>query len=508
MMRHSQSHRRGVAALLAMLYLILFAALALGFYAATAISNQVVYNDTKTSTAMLAAESGMEFLRYQLATVKIPAFTKPEQIANALHQQLRAQLVNTRNMGFNDVGLSGNVISIPAASTQYITLYDDSRFRATIQINSDNTITVKSLGLGSSTSVQRAVQMNYTWKQRDGLFDYAVASKGKIATSGSSHVYGSPDRATANMLAAANGAGAFEISGKEIGGDVSISGLGATVNYQGGTVGGESEAEKIQAEHIHVVPPPEFPTIDTEMFKKYATNSFPPETARGNGNRNALAKAAPYRGTVSALLLALSGRSGLLVPLAAEQSTSGGTVYRNTYIRAGQNPSFNAGDVIEGVLYIEPGNTVTFNGHCTIRGIIVVGKDPNKSIEDTVLKFNGTTDVYGVDTLDANDPELAPIRQYTGSFVLAEQATLNFSGNFGTTVSGSIVGGAVSFQGSCGGSIRGSVIGMNSNYPLTLNNSASSDIVFMGRARNNPPAGLGFSSYFTPLTHTYDEAQP
>src|SRR3954452_20069267 len=52
------SHRRGVVSVLAMLYLIIFATLALGFYTAVTTSAQLANNDERAMGAQIAAESG------------------------------------------------------------------------------------------------------------------------------------------------------------------------------------------------------------------------------------------------------------------------------------------------------------------------------------------------------------------------------------------------------------------------------------------------------------------
>ena len=51
--------RRGMAALIAMLYLVLFSVMAMGFYAAVTTTTQIAHSDQKIAKAYLAAESGM-----------------------------------------------------------------------------------------------------------------------------------------------------------------------------------------------------------------------------------------------------------------------------------------------------------------------------------------------------------------------------------------------------------------------------------------------------------------
>src|SRR4051812_36501712 len=67
--------RRGIASLLVMLYMVLFAALALGFYAATTMSSQLSRNEQQISEAQLATESGVQFTRFYLGTMDLPSNT-------------------------------------------------------------------------------------------------------------------------------------------------------------------------------------------------------------------------------------------------------------------------------------------------------------------------------------------------------------------------------------------------------------------------------------------------
>src|SRR5690348_14547264 len=128
--------RRGLASMLAMLYLVLFSTLALGFYAATTTSNEVVANDKLIAGAQAAAESGMDFMRYQLSLVTIPPGTTAANIQSELYKDLQNQLNTSQNLGSYSIGTSDNVIQIPASTSAYIPLdkTNNNSFRATITV--------------------------------------------------------------------------------------------------------------------------------------------------------------------------------------------------------------------------------------------------------------------------------------------------------------------------------------------------------------------------------------
>ena len=108
--------RRGVASILAMMYLMLFAILAVGFYATTGTNSQVAHNEQRRHVSLSAAESGMDFMRYHLSQMKIPPTTPENQVLQEIYNDLSDQLDETPNMGHMKVGyIPGQTeINIPA----------------------------------------------------------------------------------------------------------------------------------------------------------------------------------------------------------------------------------------------------------------------------------------------------------------------------------------------------------------------------------------------------------
>src|SRR5215204_6467 len=90
--------RRGLTSMLAMLYLVLFATLPVGFYASTGTSAQVSTNEQRRYKSLCSAESGMDFTRYHLSHVSIPPATVATSIITEIHKDLAAQINATPNM--------------------------------------------------------------------------------------------------------------------------------------------------------------------------------------------------------------------------------------------------------------------------------------------------------------------------------------------------------------------------------------------------------------------------
>src|SRR5687767_2408718 len=90
--RPAAGRRTGAAAVIAMVFMVLFASLAVGFYAQTSIAVQLGHNEQRMLHARNAAESGMEFMRYHLALVQIPPLTPDDLVMEKVYKDLSTSL--------------------------------------------------------------------------------------------------------------------------------------------------------------------------------------------------------------------------------------------------------------------------------------------------------------------------------------------------------------------------------------------------------------------------------
>src|SRR5213592_3838459 len=90
--------RRGITAVLAMLYLTLMASLALGFYSASNTAALVSFNEQKMERARLAAESGLDFARFHLMKVSISGKGPKDQHFATLGAQMAANINGSGNV--------------------------------------------------------------------------------------------------------------------------------------------------------------------------------------------------------------------------------------------------------------------------------------------------------------------------------------------------------------------------------------------------------------------------
>lgn len=459
-MKRSTKLRRGLASTMAMLYLVLFSTLALGFYAATTTSNEVVANDRLIASAQSAAESGMDFMRYQLANVSIAPNTPSSDVVTKLYQNLASQLNGSANMAGQTISLTGSTIQIPSSTSGTIKLDSngDTRFRATIT-DWAGEIVVKVNGYAGTVGIVRAFSMDFTRQPRPtSLFNFAVASKGQVVMSkGTITTTAGIDPSVATVMSASDSTGAINMSGGTVTGDLNIVD-GASVSVTGGTVGtpGSSIPSQILANHVHVVDTPDFPFVDPTVYKQYATNTY----------------------------------------------SSGAGTQANIIIPPNTNPKFNGNATVQGVMYIQSPNQVTFNGNFNLQGFIVM--EGGSSTTDS-LNLSGNLTMSPV----PNQPQFDALRAVSGVAILAPNAALNMTGSAGGTVKGNIIVNKLSTAGASSMTMtQGSIITLYSGANSAVFGSSKSFQFTATGAGNQPTMGLSYNTYYSPNQSSYQEVTP
>jgi hypothetical protein len=474
--RRTLHARRGAVAMLAMLYLVLFSTMAIGFYAAVTMAAQTSVADQRISRAYLSAESGMDFMRHHLAQVSIPAATpattvgSTKGVLDVLYDQLAAQLNSTTNFKDKPITKVGNSIRIPGDLTKRVDLDSESGFRATID-DMAGEIVVTIVGRYGTTNVGRAFAMNYTRvEKKSTVFDYAVAAKGRVVMKKGSitGVAGVSDDSVAKVMSAKGSAGAITMSGGTIGsatgGQLNVSQPDAPAaplnkddlaKVSGGSVHGSSIASNILANYTTIVDKPEFPVIDTSIYKPYATNTY-----------------------------------------------SGGSTLKNVRIPAGTNPKFTGGANIQGILYIESPNTVEFRGNTQLQGFIVFENKGSTSVN--VIDQRGNFSHLPL----PSDPEYDGLRSTSNLAILAPTTNMIISGSVDSNLKGNVVLGTFNNGGSADWTIQnGSMLLMDDSVDSAVFNGKTVKFASTG-APTLPTGTITFSSYFKPDPKTYQEVLP
>lgn len=497
MSRHMR--RRGVTAVLAMVYLALFSTLALGFYSAVTTSAQISNNDRKTTGARISAESGMHFMKYQLGTLGVPPRTDPALLFDTVYARLQYKLNGSPNLGGHDIARDDSdpanpKILIPGPTNAYIHADGSGHlFRAEVTRYGANGLRVKVIGKDQSSGIvtadvrgARGVKLDYDLEDNPArIFNYGVSSRSAISMQGNVSVTGTPgNEEMGSILSTTPSSIPITMTGgASISGDLTYASGEPDVGSNA-SVGGYSPGDPEYAEHVHKTDyPPEFPLIDTSAYVAFA----------------------PPKGSTGPQVIASS-------------SPPGGT-YKNIRIKAGTNPTFTSATILQGVVVVEYPNQVKFASDAVVQATIVSETDNyavngiNNSLLveqdlldnkfDNKIEFAGNTSVLAVS--DLTGPEFpAELKALSGAMMMVPGFAANFTGSFGT-VGGSIIASSLSFSGDASGTIKGTIVNLE-DTALTLGGNNS--IVIESQGAASVPDGVVFGERYEALPGSYKEVRP
>jgi hypothetical protein len=333
--------QRGTAAVLAMLYMIVFSTLAIGFYSSVTVAAQLAQNDERSLNAQISAESGMHWMRYQLSRVRIPASAPNDKIMDEVYHDLAAQLHTPGHLGGQQIGFDGVTIQVPQDPSFFIPLHlapPGAGFRASLTDLGNGRLRLKTIGRYRGTSIVRAIELTFeSALASTNIFDYGIVSRSPITMDSNARIDGGSEPSLGGVLITSNTQTPLVMTGNsQISGDVSLVNRNGTVRRSSSaSIAGETAPSEV-AEHIHTgVGEPDFPEVDTSAFERFATNLLSQPGAKYD------------KGTL-----------------------------RNIRIKAGTNPIFDSNVAIEGVVFIETPNHVRFDSNVTVRGTIVVQNNP------------------------------------------------------------------------------------------------------------------------------------
>ena len=221
----------------------------------------------------------------------------------------------------------------------------------------------------------------------------------------------------------------------------------AYVDLQGGKagIGGVTGEEATKPPYVtYDVPPTEFPEMVPGQFESYATTTLDPN-----------------------------------------MDTSADAALENIRIPANMNPTFSGHATLKGVVFIETPNVVIFTGTADVTGIIVGDGDDTDDSGTNQISFRGNVNSWPVTELP-QEPQYEGLHDQIGTFVMAPGFHVSFGGSF-EALSGAIAANGIEFSGNAGGTINGSII----NYADTeMTLSGNSDLYFNRSGLDDVPAGF------------------
>ena len=449
--------------IMAMIFLAVFASLAVAMASFGDTNLQVAKNLDQSNRASACAESGLETLRYWMSKVafsgKVDDSERMQYVASSMNTALDNMDVNN----VNPIYLSShNCIVVP-----YVVKDSNEGEFFYGLLTQPNTDTLRLYVIGYHQSIGRVLQVDYAFGTRaNNVFDYGVATKGPLSLQGNVLVTGLNVAIESNAyIESLSDPLALIIKGNsQIGGNVKIGNELGYVDLQGGQagIGGETGQDAIDHHVTTGVGNTEFPEPDPSYYEPYATHVMDVNT-----------------------------------------DTSSDVTLENIRIPAGLNPHFSGNATINGVMYIEKPNVVTFSGNVDITGVIVTNGDWTDDSGTNQINITGNVTSNPVNTLPA-DSQFDGIRDDTGVFMMAPGFSASFGGSF-TSLSGAIAANGVTFSGNAGGTIEGSVI----NYAdVLMDLSGNSDIYLNRSGTTDVPAGFVPQIVMNYISSSYSEVRP
>ncbi len=452
-----QPHRRGGTLILTMIFLAVFTSLALSFTAACNLNLRQAGGYQAAQNAQFAAESGKEYMIAVLAGLVVPTEEAEADMLMAVADHLAALIDDTANMGTNGISYADSTVSTPVVPLGG----DGHTFEAAITPAPGDQLYLTITGRwGRATrNIRITLEPDNT---TSAVFDYGIASKGKIILAGDGTILGANSSDEACILSATyTDLEAVSITGNcTVAGDISTSNPDSTISITGHPeIGGTSDKTEIE-EFLHIgVGDPVFPEIDISPYEHLATNIYDPATDTGSD-----------------------------------------VILENIRIPAGTNPNFTAGVQIRGVLLIEEPNDVKFAGHADITGVIITEDPGDMSFYDNTITFSGTVTSQGVESLP-EEPQFTELKQLPGTMLLAPGFGVTFTGNF-NTINGAIAADKFSITGNAGGVICGPIISYGDTEFELL---GSSEVVIDRSQYGTTPIGFKLPVRLVPVANTYLE---
>jgi len=448
--------RKGAVLIVAMIFVVIFSALAVSMATMSGTNAQIASNQHKTDCALGSATSGLEVERYWLDTVAFPSNTPENKyfstIMNTLEYNLDANSITNIVLKKN----FGTISPVTLDSTTSQT------FSGQLNMDPNDPYILQVFSTGGDSQITRTIKVDFDIKPYEHpIFNFGLATKGPINYTGNPLTSGVSEAWEADIyVESSNSATALSVVGNtDFHGDIMIGNPAASANFGADVIIDGDHGQDAIDNHVHVgVPPVDFPEPDTARFITYATGDTIDSTTDLNTYDNTLV---------------------------------------NCSIAANTNPYFPKSVTIQGILLIESPNIVTFSQNVDLQGIIVglgdPAADPVTDRIDVMKNFSSGPYPLGA--------EFDAIRSEDGSSVVAPGFAMSFNGNF-STLEGVVAVSGVTFAGNVNALIKGTIINY-SDTPMVIEGNAT--MTFDRAASTKIPAGFDTLRILTYNPSSYKE---
>ena len=453
--KSARRRRAGAALIVSLIFVLIFSALAISMATVSGNNVQLANNQQDLGSALAAAQSGQEVMRYLLSRVLISSSTPVSQYFPEIVAALQTNLKDDGITGI-DVENDG---SIPT-----VTLHTNmgQSFDGQISVNMAQPTVLQVSVTGYTGDSSKTITVGFNIQPYEfPIFNFGLATKGPLNFPGNPTITAVNEAWEADMFVESSGSPlAIQVIGNtNFDGEINIGNEASSVLFGGDVqIAGDTGQAAID-NHVSIGEEvPEFPAPDTDRFLPYAT--------------------------------------GMIVD--GSTDISKGITLTNAIIKGGTNPTFLGTVTVEGILFIESPNKVTFARNVALQGLIVAdgdvdNPDPGQNFLDFQGNFSSQPYPAGV--------EFDAIRQEEGSSIIAPGFAASFSGNFSTLEGVVAVSGAY-FAGNMSAMIKGTIINY-SNSPTVVEGNAVMD--FDRAASVKIPAGFDLYREMDYMPASYSE---
>ena len=425
--------RKGVALIMSMIFLAVFAAFAVATSAMSGANLQIANNQHESNIAFANAESGLQVLRYWINNIVIDSTVSSSDYFTTVVSSLQTDLSNN--------SISNIVLGNDGVITPVTLDAANSTFSAKIEIDPGNSSAFLVSVTGNYGQLSRTVQISYNIANLyNPIFDYGLATKGPILFQGNPTITGINEFSEADIyIESLNDPTALHVTGNtNFDGDIDIGNEFGNAQFDRDVLIAGDHGQEAEDNHVFAdAEPVEFPLTNTDHFRQYA-----------NG-----------------------------ITIDSSTDLSGGMVLSNAIIAANTDPCFLGSVVINGILFVESPNVILFDRNAEINGMIVGDGDVDNPGSDSMI-FNGN---FFSNTFPA-DAAYDPIRSEIGSSMIVPGFSVELAGNF-ASLSGVMAVSGFHLSGNASALVKGSIINYSDSHTViegnaTLNFDRSDGIQF------------------------------
>jgi Tfp pilus assembly protein PilX len=448
--------REGAVLIIAMIFVLIFSALAVSMATISGTNAQLASNHHKVDCALGSAESGLDVERYWLDTVIFPSNTPVNKYFTTIMNSLES------NMDANSI--TNIILKKPLGTISPVTLdsVTGQTFSGLMRVSDSNSYILEVFSTGGNDPITRTIKVDFNIEPYEHpIFNFGLATKGPLNYTGNPTTNGAAEAWEADIYIESSGsANALSVAGNtNFHGDIMIGNPAANASFGADVLIDGDQGQTAIDNHVHIgVDPVDFPEPDTARFSPYAT--------------------------------------GITIDSSTDLSSIPNPLV-NATIAAGTDPNFPKGVNIQGILLIESPNVVTFTSNVALQGIIVgegdVTADPATDRIDFMGNFSSGPYPPGA--------EFDAIRQEEGSSIVAPGFAASFQGNF-STLEGVVALSGVTFSGNVNAMIKGTIINY-SDIPMTVEGNATMN--FDRADSTKVPAGFDTLRVLTYNPSSYDE---